>query len=228
MSKTLQDHFSKLLIDRRSTRAYLERDVDEDIVSKILNIARHTQSGGNMQPWRVSVLRKKTISRLQTAIADDVSKTGFIDNGDYQYYPREHISPYSERIQQCGVDLHSALDIGRRDTAMARSQRMKNFEFFGAPVGLIITMNKSLEQGSWIDVGLFLNSLTLAISAYGLSSCVQASFSSYGDIIRNVLDLHHDKLVICGVSIGYADKEHPVNNIPQKRMAVDEFTEFYP
>lgn len=217
-----------LMQNRRSVRAYLPTPVDKKTVQQILDVARYAASGGNMQPWQVHVLFQKTIAKLHGEIKHEVTKNGFAANGDYQYYPATLQQPYKERVNQSGQDLYKSLDIGPRDTFRKREQKLRNFEFYGAPVGLIVTMNRQLSQGSWIDMGLFLNALSLAISDSGLGSCIQASFSSYGDIIRKTLKLDANSLVICGVALGFEDKSSPLNTLPNRRIAVEDFVEFYP
>ncbi|MEM8540796.1 MAG: nitroreductase [Pseudomonadota bacterium] len=217
-----------LVRERRSVRAYLSRPVDKQTILQILDLARQTASGGNMQPWQVHVLHSETIAKLHHEISDEVEKNGFGSDGDYQYYPTASVEPYDERIKQSGLDLYSSLSIGPRDTARKRQQKLRNFEFYGAPVGLLITMDRKLAQGSWIDIGLFLNMLTLAISDAGLACCTQASFSSYGDIIRRTLKLSSDSLIICGVALGYEDKTDPINALPRRRKALEDFVEFHP
>lgn len=221
-------NLTTLVKERRSVRAYLDTPLEKQTILQILDVARHAASGGNMQPWQVHVVFSETIAQLHEGIAKDVSKNGFAAYGDYQYYPTVSVEPYGERIKQSGQDLYTALDIGPRDTALKRQQKLRNFEFYGAPVGLLITMDRKLAQGSWIDIGLFLNMLALAISDAGLACCTQASFSSYGDIVRRTLDLGPDSLVICGVALGYEDKANPINALPRRRKSLEEFVEFYP
>lgn len=181
-----------------------------------------------MQPWQVHVLFQETIAELYKEIARDISKNGFAANGDYQYYPSRNIPQYKERVNQSAQDLYTSLEIGRRDTRQKREQKIKNFDFYGAPVGLIVTMNRDLAQGSWIDIGMFLNTLSLAISESGMGCCLQASFSCYGDIVRNTLKLDQENLIICGVALGYEDKSDPINTLPKRRKTINDFVEFHP
>lgn len=217
-----------LIKNRRSVRAFLPTRVGKEDIQQILDLARYTASGGNMQPWRVHVLFQQTITKLHDQIAHNVSLNGFAASGDYQYYPSPIEQPFKDRINQSGQDLYASLGIGSRDASDKRKQKLRNFKFYGAPVGLIITMDQQLAQGSWIDIGLFLNALSLAITERGLGCCLQASFSSYGDIVRQTLNLNQKNLVICGIAVGYEDKSNPINKLPRRRMTVDEFAQFYP
>lgn len=229
--KTAEDETKNLMAlmrDRRSVRAFLPTPVKKESVEQILDIARYAASGSNMQPWQVHVLFQETITELYTKIAQDVSANSFKASGDYQYYPTVLDPPFRQRVKQSGEDLYASLKIGPRDTADKREQKLRNFKFYGAPVGLIVTMNRRLAQGSWIDIGIFLNALSLAVSESGMSCCLQASFSSYGDIVRNTLKIDQENLIICGISLGYEDKSNPINSLPKRRMTIDEFVEFYP
>lgn len=220
--------FADLVGRRRSVRAFLDTDVSRAQIETILDIARHAPSGGNMQPWQVHVLGRQTIADLRDAICAAVAEPDHVETGDYRYYPSRPVAPYADRIRQAGHDLYAALEIDRRDVAARRAQKLKNFDFFGAPVGLLVTIDARLERGSWIDIGLFLNALSLAIVSKGLGCCLQASFSSHGDVVRTVLGLGEDALVVCGVAVGHADETHPVNRQPLRRKAVGEFARFHP
>jgi nitroreductase len=220
--------FADLVRRRRSVRAYLDKDVSRAQIEAILDTARYAPSGGNMQPWQVHVLGRRTINDLRDAILAAVAERGHEEAGDYRYYPAEPLEPYTDRIRQAGHDLYEALGIGRRDVAARRAQKLKNFDFFGAPAGLLVTIDARLERGSWIDIGLFLNALSLAIVSQGLGCCLQASFSSHGDAVRKVLDLDAQTLVVCGVAVGHADETHPVNRQPLRRQTVAESARFHP
>jgi len=220
--------FADLARRRRSVRAFLDKDVSRAQIETVLDVARHAPSGGNMQPWQVHVLGRQTIDELRDAIRAAIAAPGHQEAGDYRYYPAKPVAPYGDRIRQAGHDLYKALGIDRRDVAARREQKLKNFDFFGAPAGLLVTIDARLERGSWIDVGLFLNALSLAVVSQGLGCCLQASFSSHGDVVRKVLDLDARTLVVCGVAIGHADESHPVNGQPLRRQDVAEFARFHP
>jgi nitroreductase len=220
--------FADLVRTRRSVRAFLDTDVSRAQIQAILDMARHAPSGGNMQPWNVHVLGRQTIGELGDAIRTALAEPDYVETGDYRYYPARPVAPYGDRIRQAGHDLYEALGIGRRDVAARREQKLKNFDFFGAPAGLLVTIDARLERGSWIDVGLFLNTLSLAIVSQGLGCCLQASFSSHGDAVRRVLGLERDALVVCGVAVGHPDETHPVNRQPLRRQDVAEFVRFHP
>ena len=216
-----------LISERRSVRSFTDQTVTNDQILKLLETVRHAPSGGNMQPWRVHVLGKSTISILRQSIENHIEKNGFSDFGDYRFYPDRKKQSYWQHIKQSGKDLHDQLGIQRRDTQKIRAQKRANFRFYGAPVGLIVTLNRELEKGSWVDVGLFLGILTTAISSVGLGCCVQGSFSSYGDIVRSTLSLDQDDLVICGVAIGHPRADDPINQLPHRRLKIDEFVRFH-
>jgi nitroreductase len=220
--------FADLVRRRRSVRAYLDTDVSRAQIDAVLDVARHAPSGGNMQPWNVHVLGRQTIGDLRDAIRVAIAEPDHDETGDYRYYPARPVAPYADRIRQAGHDLYDALGIGRRDVGARREQKLKNFDFFGAPAGLVVTIDAQLEKGSWIDVGLFLNALSLAVVSQGLGCCLQASFSSHGDAVRQVLGLDAETLVVCGVAIGHADEDHPVNRQPLRRQDVGDFARFHP
>lgn len=218
----------KRIGQRRSVRAFKPDPVRQQDLQLILETARSAPSGGNMQPWRVQVLGGQSIAQLNSAICAHIQTHGFTEVGDYQYYPGREEQAHWDLIRQSGQDLHAALEIGRRDIRKIREQKLRNFSFYGAPVGLIVTLDRKLATGSWIDVGLFLGTLVLAARGLNIGSCLQGCFSSYGDTVRDVLDLPPDDLVVCGIALGYAEDQAAVNQLPYRRKEIDQLVRFHP
>lgn len=216
-----------LISQRRSVRSYTNQEVTEEEIRTLLDAARHSPSGGNMQPWRVHALGTPAIHRLRDAIQLSIEENGFSTVGDYEFYPERGVKDYWSRINQSGKDLHESLGISRREIQKIKAQRLRNFEFHGAPSGLIVTLNNQLKEGSWIDVGIFLGILITSITSINLGCCVQACFSSYGDVVRHALGLDSDEVIVCGVAIGHADTSAPINNQPHRRLDIDEFVRFH-
>ncbi|WP_457674467.1 nitroreductase [Thiolapillus sp.] len=208
---------------RISTRAYLDKPVADETVRRILDVARWSPSGVNTQPWKVAVVKGEALARLSQALLARQAE-GARPAPDYQYYPGEWVAPYKERRFQCGMDLYKALGIGREDREKRLEAALNNYRFFGAPVSLFFFMDKSLGQGSWLDMGMFIQSVMLAAREFGLGSCPQASTADYPDLVREATGMSDDQLLLCGLALGYPDPEHPVNRYRTRRENVGNFT----
>ena len=211
---------------RRSIRAYKRDPVPPAILREIVALGRHVPSGSNIQPWRVHVLTGATLARLGGAM-----RKAFLDDEpgherDYDYYTDPILEPYLARRRQCGWGLYGTLGIGRGDHEKSRTYRATNYDFFGAPAGLVFTIDRKLEKGSWLDYGMFLQTIMLAARARGLHTCAQASIASYPDIVRRELGISDEWIVICGMAMGYADPGAVINTFQPPRIGVDEYAVF--
>lgn len=210
---------------RFSARAFLDKPVDLNLIKQILDIAKQAPSGVNTQPWSVVVVQGKYINALGDAIIH-ARESNIPENPDYHYYPIEWVEPYKSRRKACGLALYSALhiDIGEKDKRKIAWYR--NYRFFGAPVGLLFFLDRNLEKGSWIDMGLFIQNVMLTARHFGLETCPQASMAEYPDIVRKIVDVPHEKALVCGMAVGYGDDKAAINNYRTTREPVDSFTKF--
>jgi nitroreductase len=211
---------------RRSVRAYKPDPVPIEIVREIVALGRHAPSGSNIQPWRVHVLTGATLKRVGTAIQQAFLSDEPGHKRDYDYYTDPIVDPYLARRRQCGWGLYGTLGIGRGDREKSKAYRATNYNFFGAPVGLVFTIDRKLEQGSWLDYGMFLQTIMLAARAKGLHTCAEAAIASYPDIVRRELDITHDRIVICGMAMGYADPDAVINTFQPPRIELQEYAVF--
>ncbi|OXT02166.1 hypothetical protein B7H23_04395 [Notoacmeibacter marinus] len=217
---------AEAIMSRRSIRAFLPDPVPCETVRRILEIAGRAPSGSNIQPWQVEVLTGRTLARLKAAI------TARFDAGDageetYQYYPSPWREPYLARRRETGWGLYAALGIARGDDARMRAQHRHNFLFFDAPVGLIFSIDSDLPMGSWLDTGMFLQSIMIAARGFGLDSCPQQAFAAYHQTIRDVTGLPEDRTVICGMALGRADLTDPANRFETRRLSVEDYARFH-
>ncbi|MEO5933489.1 MAG: nitroreductase [Duganella sp.] len=216
------------ITSRRSIRAYLPQPVAREDVTEILRVAGRAPSGTNTQPWKVYVLegeRKRELSSAILAIHNDPEQAR-LHTEEYAYYPREWVSPFIDRRRKVGWDLYALLGLGRDNKAGMAAQHGRNYEFFGAPVGLIFTIDRVMEQGSWLDYGMFLQSIMVAARARGLDTCPQAAFTQYHRVIGSALGLPNNETVVCGMALGYADTTKIENSLITERMPVEEFVKF--
>lgn len=211
--------------DRRSVRAFLDKPVAKEKIEQIIEAARFAPSGVNIQPWKVAVV---TGIKRQAICEAFISafRSGQKMNPDFQYYPLQWREPYKSRRFKCGMALYKALGIERDDKARRKEQWELNYNFFHAPVGMFIYLDDYLEKGSWMDMGMFLQNLMLAARGVGLETCPQAAMAEYPDIVREQLNLVGQHIV-CGLALGYADWDHPVNQYRTERESVDTLTTWH-
>jgi nitroreductase len=196
------------------------------VLREIVALGRHAPSGSNIQPWRVHVLTGAALKRLGEAIQRAFLGDEPGHKRDYEYYTDPIVEPYLARRRQCGWGLYGTLGIGRGDHEKSKAYRASNYNFFGAPAGLVFSIDRKLEKGSWLDYGMFLQTLMLAARARGLHTCSEASIASYPDIVRRELGLGTEWIVICGMAMGYADAAALINTFQPPRIEVDEYAAF--
>jgi LAO/AO transport system ATPase len=208
----------RAIVSRRSVRRFLPRAVARETVEQILDVARHAPSGTNTQPWRVHALAGEAKDRLCRAAA------AAYDSGEqapeYRYYPAQWFEPYLGRRRSLGWSLYGLLGIGRGDKVAMQAQHRRNFLFFDAPVGLVFTIDRRLERGSWLDYGMFLQNIMVAARARGLDTCPQASWMEFPQVIARVLGLPESEAVVCGMALGYADPDAPEARLAPTREPV--------
>ena len=216
------------ITSRRSVRAFLDTPVPLDVVREILRVASRAPSGTNTQPWRVTVLTgiaRAELSRRILAAYDDPEQRARHQE-EYAYYPTKWVSPYLERRRKVGWDLYGLLGIGRGDHERMHRQHGRNYRFFDAPVGLIFTIERVLQQGSWLDYGMFLQNIMVAARARGLDTCPQAAFTTFHRVIAEFLQLPASEMVVCGMSMGVADAQAIENTLVTEREPVEQFARF--
>ena len=211
---------------RASTRAFLDRPVARATIEAMLDAARWAPSGVDSQPWRVAVVTGDTKRRItEQLLAERIA--GKPERPDYRYYPEHWDEPYKSRRVACGLALYRALGIGRDDADRRLKAWNNNYSFFGAPAGLFFFLDRSLAQGSWVDMGMFIENVMLAALAFDLATCPQAALAEYPDIVRRLLDVPDSFALICGMALGYPDAAAPVNNYRTAREPVAKFTTWH-
>ncbi len=220
------DIVDEALTSRRSVRAFLPTPVDEQTIRDILQVAARAPSGTNMQPWKVYVVTGDRKQQLSDAILSCGIRPEKATWDEYKYYPDQFFEPYLTRRRAVGFALYNLLGIGRRDVERMRAQHDRNFTFFDAPVGMIFTIDRGLNVGSWIDHGMFLQSIMIAARGRGLHTCPQAAFAPYHTQIRPLLGIPEDEVVVCGMALGYEDESKPENRLRSERAPLEEFVTF--
>jgi nitroreductase len=212
---------------RRSVRAFLPTPVPRETVEELLALAARSPSGTNIQPWKVRAVAGEVRDRLCAAILEALDRDGqAAHKRDWNYYPGNWREPFLSRRRKIGWDLYGLLGIRKGDFEGTERQRRRNFEFFGAPVGFIFTLDEDLEIGSWLDLGIFIGALAIAARGKGLDTCPQAAFADFHRIIRHELGIPDNEIVICGMALGHADPDAVENQLVTERAAPSEFATF--
>lgn len=216
------------ITSRHSMRAFLPTPVPRETVEAILRVAARAPSGTNTQPWQVHVLtgaaRQRLSDRILAVCRDPEELATHRD--EYDYYPKEWVSPYVDRRRKIGWDLYRLLGIAKGDRELMQRQNERNFRFFDAPVGLIFSIDRVMQQGSWLDYGMFLQNIMVAARARGLHTCPQAAFTQFHRVIADELAFRPEQMLVCGMSLGYADPAAVENGLVTERVPVAEFARF--
>jgi nitroreductase len=213
-----------IIANRFACREFSDRPVTRRTVEEILRVARFAPSGANIQPWHVCALAGASKDKVSEALLEAHREARNEHTSEYRYYASELPPPYSARRQEFGNLFYGSLGIAQTDLEARANQTAKNYTFFGAPVGLIITIDRRLEVGSWLDLGMFIQNVMLAAAGRGLQSCPQETFSKYHRILRLLLSIPDEQMVVCGISIGCAKDETKGRLMP--RADIREFASF--
>jgi len=216
------------ITSRKSIRAFLPTPVPRETIEEMLRIASRAASGTNTQPWNVWVLTgasKQALSAKILAAYDDPEEAA-THREEYAYYPTEWRSPFIDRRRKIGWDLYGLLKIGKTDKARMHDQHGRNYSFFDAPVGLMFTIERVMQQGSWLDFGMFLQNLMVVARARGLDTCPQAAFTQFHRIIMEHIGAPASQMLVCGMSLGFADPAAPENALVTEREPVAGFARF--
>ena len=223
-----QHHVDDAILSRHSIRAFLPDPVSTEDIEQLLEVAARAPSGTNTQPWKVYVLTGAIKQRLSAAVlaAHDDPEGAAKYVQEYNYYPLKWNSPFIDRRRKVGWDLYALLALTRENKAGMHAQHGRNYTFFDAPVGLMFTVDRSLELGSWLDYGMFLQNIMIAARGRGLDTCPQAAFTQYHKIIAEVLQLPENEMLVCGMSLGYADNSKIENTLTTEREPLAGFVRF--
>jgi nitroreductase len=234
VSQKVQDPKSvdTAILSRFSSRAFLPTAVKQEVIEHIFQVAARAPSGTNTQPWKVYVLQGASKAELvqkvcaaHDALAADPSLSAKYQEA-YDYYPEQWVSPYIDRRRECGYGLYSVLGIAKGQKEKMHTQQQRNFKFFDAPVGIMFTLDKIMGRGSLVDYGMFMQNIMLAARAQGLHTCPQAAWNTFASIVLPHISAAENEMLVCGMSLGYADEAAVVNTFQTTRVTTDQFTKW--
>lgn len=224
VARTLEE----AILSRRSLRAFKPDPVPRETVERILALASRAPSGTNIQPWHVYVVAGAARDRLTRAMHEEYLSHG--EDGwkrEFEYYPTKWRDPYLARRRKIGWDLYGLLGIAKGDRDRTHHQHARNYLFFDAPVGLVVTLERDLPVGAWLDTGMFLQNVMLAARVFGLDTCPQAAIGSAHTVLRRELDIPQAEVVVCGMSLGHARADAVENTLVTEREPVARFAKFF-
>jgi len=217
---------SAAIRQRISVRKFLPTPVSETQVRELLDTARWSPSGGNLQPWKVIAVagaEREAVIALGRGVLAAAGGGAPREQGTDLVYPPNLWEPYRSRRYQVGEDMYAMMGIPREDRAARLAHVARNFEFFGAPVGLFFVIDQRMGRGQWAHLGMFMQSLALAALEQGFGTCMQEFWGTIRDTLHGHFALPETDLIYCAMSLGVADPAAPVNRLRSARAAVDEF-----
>ena len=214
---------SDAIASRKSIRAFKPDPVSRETIEEILKLASRAPSGGNVQPWRVYGLMGEARHELVRRVAERRKQHPMGEPPEYKIYPPHLSEPYRTRRYRIGEAMYATMQIPREDKAARLNFFQKNWEFFGAPVGLIFTMDRQMQEGQWADLGMFMENIMLLARETGLHTCPQEAWATFHSVIREYLSIPQNEMIFCGMAIGHADDTAPVNALVAERAPLEEF-----
>ena len=214
-----------IIKSRYSVRSFTKKNVGIEIIKEILQISKCAPSGGNIQPWKVYVVTGSAKEKLIERTLSNYDN-GVQEKIEYEIYPNPLDEEYKKRRSECAKDMYAALSIEQDDIESRLTQIRENFKFFGAPVGMIITIDKAFAVNGWGHVGMFIQNICLSAIDNDMGTCLQESWSIYPETVKDVLNIPENEVVWCGIALGYPNLKHPINNYRTSRESIDKFVTF--
>jgi nitroreductase len=211
---------------RHSIRAFLPTPVDGEAIRRVLSAAARAPSGGNLQPWHIDVLAGDPLAALRATLREKLSRGDEAEAAEYDIYPPSLRAPWRDRRFQVGEAMYARLGIPREDKAARRRWFSRNFDFFGAPLALFCSVDRSMGPPQWSDLGMYLQTVMLLLRGEGLDSCAQECWAIYPQTVGAAIALPADRMLFCGMAIGHRDPDHAVNGLVSERAPQAEWLSF--
>lgn len=217
---------TQAVLRRRSVRAFLDRPVGRETVAEILGLAARAPSGGNLQPWHVDVLAGEPLAALKAKARSAFASAPLGDGMELQVYPSPLGEPWRSRRHASGEALYAAIGIPREDRPARLAQFARNFDAFGAPVLLFFSIDRIFDRPQWAHLGMFMQNVMLLAEERGLATCPQEAWAAVHHLVSDFLELPDDRIFYCGIALGFADPDAPINACVTDREPVDGFAHF--
>ena len=216
---------SQAVLSRHSCRAFADRPVERAIVRNLIEIARYAPSGGNLQPWIVHVLSGDSLARFRRLMAPKIDAAPLGGAAEYHVYPAHLKEPYRTRRFKVGEDMYGHIGVARENKVARIRQFARNFDFFGAPIGMFFLLDRSMGPPQWSDLGMFMQSFMLLAESEGLATCPQEYWARYPKTVAKFVGLPDDHMLFSGMALGYADDDAPINQWRTRRDPIEVWAE---
>jgi nitroreductase len=217
---------SAAVATRKSIRAFLQRSIPISVVKEILERAAHAPSGSNLQPWHVRVLMGRPRDELVRRVHSKMLELPSGETPEYPIHPPNMSETYGARYARAAALMYGAAGVSRDDVLARRRHLANNWSFFGAPVGLIFTIDRQMGPGQWMDLGMYLQTVMLLARDFELDTCAQEAWAVWPGLLRECLALPQNEMVVCGMALGYADHGEPINGFTSERAPFHEHGTF--
>jgi nitroreductase len=215
------------ILSRHSCRAFTDRRVEPDTVRQLLDTARFAPSGGNLQPWKVHVLSGGSMQKFRAQLTPKFLAAPFAGTAEYNVYPPQLKEPYRTYRYKCGEDLYGHIGVSREDKPARLRQFARNYDFFGAPVGMFFFLDRIMGAPQWSDLGMFIQSIMLLARERGLETCAQEAWAVWHREVAEFLGVAANLMLFCGLALGYGDYSAPINRLRTERCTVEDITTFH-
>jgi len=203
---------------RKSIRAFLSDPVSDDTLRELLTLAARAPSGGNVQPWKIYVINGDRMTDFLEFIEGRPN-----DQPEYEIYPANLWEPYRTNRFALGEAMYATMGIARDDKPARFAHMARNFRFFDAPAAFFCFIERDMGAPQWSDLGMYLQTFMLLAEEAGLSTCPQEAWATYGPSVAEFVGAPEEQMLFCGMAIGTADLDKPVNTLESERMPLDEF-----
>jgi len=217
---------TEIVRSRRSIRAFQPRPVERVLIEEMLDLAARAPSGGNLQPWHVDVLTGAALDALKAAVRGSFAAHPAGEGLEFTVYPSPLPEPWRSRRFESGEALYGTIGIPREDKAARLAQFARNYDFFGAPVALFFSIDRLFDRPQWAHLGMFMQCLMLLAEERGLATCPQEAWAAVHRTVARHLDLPAERILYCGMALGYADKAAAINGLRTERAELKDFATF--
>jgi len=204
---------TEAVASRKSIRAFVDTPVDDALLKTLLQHSARSATGGNLQPWRVFALNGTVMQRFRTFLASKTEP----ETPAYPIYPQPLVEPYRSSRYKVGEDMYALLGISREDKAARFGHLARNFDFFDAPAGFFLFVDKSMGPPQWADLGMFIQTFMLLAKEAGLDTCAQEAWANRAQSVTEFVGAGDELMLFCGMAVGYRDTEAPVNTLISDR-----------
>jgi nitroreductase len=222
----MRNSVTEAVLGRRSKRAFLPRPVERATVEELLELAARAPSGGNLQPWFVDVVAGAPLDAIKAEARAGFAVAASRADMELKVYPSPLPEPYRTRRHLSGEALYGAIGISRDDRPARLAQFARNFEAFGAPVVLFFSIDRIFDRPQWAHLGMVMQNLMLLAEERGLATCPQEAWAAVHDIVGRHLGLPPERILYCGIALGYADEAAPINQWRTEREKLETFARF--